>query len=264
MSLFWGNIQQEIAGGGMRPSQAVYLNQNDLYQLDNTGVFYPEYNKTLGNRSFTRCGWFKQKIWKGNSPDRFIDFFWGYSLEFMYGIRPRELSSSIDTIYVHTRNSDYANMGPEFNCNFDLEKWYFFLITYDNPDINTGIFKGYIYDDLNNLIASGTTSTTDNFRTPSGTFNFYLGIPRAINTRGTGIVVMNSIGFWDRSVSTSEVQMIYNSGNGLSYENLSSELKTNLNAWWDCDSINGSNGVDDKHNSYHMAGYNSNISLVNI
>lgn len=106
--------------------------------------------------------------------------------------------------------------------------WYFVVTTFDSGTntLSIGVNNGTPNTAIS---AGGTTSRTSQFAIGSygATPAFYL------NGR------IDSLGFWKKVLSASEITSLYNSGNGLVFSGVTGSLLTSLISWWDLSESDG-------------------------
>jgi hypothetical protein len=243
-----GILSQTQGVAAARPSNAVYLNANSLS--------YADYSKYFKQDTFSICGWIK-------APDNTIAAtLCGHDDEFTYtfAYNPPSPYQFGTTVY-DSNTTDMFGANAYFYENHN-QQWLFFGISRNKA---TGLVFRKVYT-TSTLINAYTGSTNTNGMRDGGTpVNFYVGCGRGRGVQATYRSHINALGYWNRALTPSEIIAVWNGGAGLSYANLTSGQKTNLTAWYDCDALNGSNGINDKHtNGYNLTKYNTNISIVSV
>lgn len=223
-----------------RPEACMATSSCSLRTADNSGDPFNFGGKGSNLKDFSIVGWFKFNWQLGTAPNRYTEHFFGHGGGFSYFTRLYETGSATFGGFY------YGAFCPNNTNVMAADKWFFSASIYD--DVNNKQYL-YIYDEQG-FLTSGTTSSAT---TPlsDATDYFYIGAPRGTNVNSYS-GRFNSVGVWNRPITLSEVQQIWNKGYGLKYQHLDTGLKTNLISWWDLDSIS-SNVCSDKHtNGYNV------------
>lgn len=146
-------------------------------------------------------------------------------------------SSGVNSTAGHTFY--YLNSPPNSDFRY---KWFMVTITYNYSTTLTSFYR------------DGVLLGTDNLPNPSATSsgNFWIGRDDNGNFY-TGTI--DEAGIWNKVLTQSEITELYNSGNGLVYENLSTGLSSNLQNWWSLDETTGTR--NDSKGSMHLTANNT-------
>lgn len=140
----------------------------------------------------------------------------------------RDVTSQLRFIY-----TDSA--GTQFNLDdaaaVSTGTWYFVAVGYDS--VNNQVF---IKRNGSALVTASLSGGLDDINSPLSIGCELNGgsISNACNA------IMDGIGFWTRTLTNTELNAIYNSGNGTGYSDLTDAQKVSMYAWYECNDDTGS------------------------
>lgn len=207
-SLIYGTLSQggtvtPPVTGSTRPSNAGHFYENST----------ATYTKTAWTTQGTLAAWVK-----------FDSIAFGTNSMIYQGRKIITLDNSDNKIYFDTQSTTNT---------YSTGVWYFIAFSGLRSGGAPEDIDFYIYDE-NGLIESFTQASYVT-RIFSETLLNIGGQNRFIGaTRGGGYI--NSFGIWDRTFTSTEVGDLWNTGNGISYSDLSASQLTNLGGWFDYNS----------------------------
>lgn len=132
------------------------------------------------------------------------------------------------------------NAKVTWGANLSLNTWYFYHVYYDGVNIGISInngtavttaYTGDIQDSTNPLVFGSQGSTNDH----------------------DGRIA--AVGLWKRVITAAEVTTLYNSGLGLVYAGLSTDIKTSLVSYWNLSESSGNRA--DSHGTNTLTDINT-------
>jgi hypothetical protein len=190
----------------------------------------------VGNEDFSICGWMKPTA---TSNDGFCS---------IYSTGQRSFNIYADGTYRFTMSHDGTTTSSLTSATVVVDTWAFIVAIYDsvNDEMRLIIDDGTVYTKANSLGAySGSTE------------DFRVGVWNSIYADAA----YDGIGFFKKVLSAAEITALYNSGNGVSYNDLTTSIKTNLVSWWDLNADEGSNETD-SHGGYTLTQNNTPTQVV--
>jgi len=127
---------------------------------------------------------------------------------------------------------------------FDTTTWHFITIGWDGSNF---------YAQIDNDAIRSVACTSINAPPVGGSF-MVLGSPSLLPFTGS----ICGVSLWSRWLSDTERTALYNSGNGLTYNNLSDSLKVNLTSYWALNEASGTR--NDSHSANHLTATGSPAS----
>jgi len=109
--------------------------------------------------------------------------------------------------FLYLESSSGTDISKTFNTNIDKNQWNHLVLTGDGTTI-----KLYV----NNNLDSSTLSFSGFGGTSNDEYNVHIGRPGMVdNYYVEGLI--DEVGIWDRALNSSEIEELYNSGDGLQY-----------------------------------------------
>lgn len=125
------------------------------------------------------------------------------------------------------------------------------------PVINTWYFAVFVYDSVNNLVRVSVNGNTFHSIAHSG--GAYASSTASFNLNNYSSIYgscrIDSAFFYKKALTQAQVTALYNSGNGVAYENLTADQLTNLTAWWSLNERSGNRA--DEHGGYTLTDNNT-------
>lgn len=103
------------------------------------------------------------------------------------------------------------------------------------------VYFGYNYADQRSFISANGGSKVYSASSISNTYAGTNPLKFGYFETGTlqNIMSIDEVGFWNRELSQTEISKLYNSGNGVSYSQLTNSELVNLVSWWTMDETSG-------------------------
>ena len=171
----------------------------------NSYVYLPE-NSIRFTNSFSTSFWLKTTVNQTGGGGLISDYYYN-SDNYGYFIYLR----TDNKISVHWKK-DLTWNGVVSSSALSLNQWNYISVVWDKVNTNWKIYiNGVLDNQLTSINASNITYAVGSNRTNIGSINSYG--PDCLNGS------MDSINFWNKTLTQSEITELYNSGNGKQYPN---------------------------------------------
>lgn len=217
-SLYIKNGTYDLAGAQFTAASTQYLDIADNTSVTVTGSDFTFATWVFLDTTATQQGLISK--WNGNTDNR------EYLLEYFQ-------TSDRFEFFINSDGESGASNANVVADNFGSPAtgtWHFIMIEHDTAADTISI-------SVNNGTADSTSTTKTVF---DGVAPFELG--SLTNSSGTRLPLdgrLDSVGFWKRTLTTSEKTWLYNSGTNRVFDELGTgdglNLKTTLVSWWDLD-----------------------------
>ena len=192
-----GTAQGGLTYGTGKIGNAFTFNGSNSY------VSLPE-NSIRFTNSFSTSFWLKTTVNQTGGGGLISDYYWG-SEDWGYIIRLR----TDNKISVFWRKDSTFNSVVSSSA-LSLNQWNHVSVVWDKVNTNWKIYiNGVLDNQLTSVNASNITYAVGSNRTNIGSINSYG--PDCLNGS------MDSINFWNKTLTQSEITELYNSGNGAQY-----------------------------------------------
>lgn len=228
--LYFGLVQQSSVAPASRPATALKNLNSNLSRFNIS-------SSISVTNSFTMCGW----VYYPNLTTSVSRSFFGTNTTSFQG-----LGNRLGSTFSFVKN---ATSRAEYNTSLSNNKWYFLV----GVNSASNARKIRVYDE--NGYVGQTTNTNSN----TTTYNLALSFFNSYNDNTD--VKINGLGIWNTTAfSDAQCDTLANSGDGLSYSDLSAAGLPAPTAYYDCDNWKNltTDTVEDKTgNGYDMVTINS-------